>query len=156
MPDRFPFAFALSAGLHAAGLFGWSATATHPIALDVERGPASVEFQLVRAPASAQALPPLAAQPEGAPEPAPIRAEPSPSLPSPAVEPSGVITDIPPGYLRNPPPIYPRLGRQLGCEGTVLLEVEVRPDGRTGTITILASSGYDLLDVAAMEAVSQR
>ena len=48
-------------------------------------------------------------------------------------------------------PEYPRLSRIHGEEGTVVLEVEVRPDGTPATIRVVRSSGYRRLDRAAVE-----
>ncbi|MBI0525205.1 energy transducer TonB, partial [Dickeya dianthicola] len=56
-------------------------------------------------------------------------------------------------YLRNPPPAYPDVAINRGWEGTVLLNVQVRPDGKVQTIRLQHSSGYPALDDAAREAV---
>ncbi len=48
-------------------------------------------------------------------------------------------------------PEYPRLSRVRGEEGTVVLEVEVRPDGTPAAIRVVRSSGYRRLDRAAVE-----
>lgn len=53
----------------------------------------------------------------------------------------------------NPRPEYPRLAREAGWEGTVVLLVEVMPDGKTGTVALHQSSGYSVLDEAAVGAV---
>lgn len=55
-------------------------------------------------------------------------------------------------YLHNPPPKYPSLARERHWEGTVVLRVQVLPDGSSGTIGIERSSGHDSLDEAAAEA----
>lgn len=76
-----------------------------------------------------------------------------PSSSSPGAEgdlrPQGVTT----AFHAAVRPVYPRESRRRGEEGTVLLEVEVRPDGRVGMIKILQSSGYPRLDQAAVEAL---
>jgi protein TonB len=56
-------------------------------------------------------------------------------------------------YLKNPRPAYPELAQRRGWEGEVLLRVRVSPDGRPITISVQKSSGRDLLDTAAIEAV---
>ncbi len=56
-------------------------------------------------------------------------------------------------YLSSTPPRYPRLARQRGWEGTVLLEVEVLSSGNVGMIRVVRSSGYKMLDRAATRAV---
>jgi protein TonB len=53
----------------------------------------------------------------------------------------------------NPRPEYPRLAREAGWEGTVVLLVEVMPDGKAGTVALHKSSGHPVLDEAAVGAV---
>lgn len=55
----------------------------------------------------------------------------------------------------NPSPRYPNEARRRGWEGRVLLEVAVGPDGRVREVRELDSSGHDVLDRAAVEAVRQ-
>jgi protein TonB len=55
----------------------------------------------------------------------------------------------------NPAPQYPILARRRGWQGTVLLTVWVLENGRVGDISIKKSSGYSLLDKAALRAVSR-
>ncbi len=56
-------------------------------------------------------------------------------------------------YLHNPRPPYPRLARQQRIQGRVLLEVRVSAEGLPLTVALRSSSGSDLLDQAASEAV---
>jgi TonB family protein len=70
-------------------------------------------------------------------------------------ESQGALGEVLPGYLRNPPPIYPKLARERGYQGTVLLEVQVLPSGRCGQIAVQQSSGFSILDDAAVEAVKR-
>jgi protein TonB len=58
-----------------------------------------------------------------------------------------------PNYLKNPEPIYPELARRRHQEGLVLLAVKVTAQGRTERVEIKKSSGFSLLDNAAVEAV---
>lgn len=58
-----------------------------------------------------------------------------------------------PDYAYNPKPDYPMALREQGIGGTVLLRVWADIDGRPGNIMILKSSGYRLLDDAALRAV---
>jgi protein TonB len=58
-----------------------------------------------------------------------------------------------PDYLRIPQPHYPTVARQNGWQGRTILRVEIRSDGHVGTVEILHSSGYAMLDNAAVEAV---
>lgn len=59
------------------------------------------------------------------------------------------------GYLRNPKPQYPRVARERGYEGDVLLKVLVLHDGTVGDISVHHSSGYEVLDRAALDAVKE-
>ncbi len=58
-----------------------------------------------------------------------------------------------PAYRANPKPAYPELARRRNWQGTVALAVTVESDGRPGHVDIATSSGYPLLDKAAMRAV---
>lgn len=53
---------------------------------------------------------------------------------------------------RNSPPEYPSIARAMGYQGRVTLLLEVMPDGRCGTVDITRSSGYSVLDLAALKA----
>ena len=63
------------------------------------------------------------------------------------------VPDTRPDYLNNPRPPYPLAARRLGLEGKVILYVEVLQSGTCGSLEIKQSSGYDMLDQAAMKAV---
>lgn len=52
-------------------------------------------------------------------------------------------------------PTYPDQAKQAGQEGTVVLQVQVLENGSTGNVSIYQSSGWRLLDDAAVEAVKQ-
>jgi protein TonB len=56
-------------------------------------------------------------------------------------------------YLSNPKPDYPAEARRERQEGVVLVSVEVGADGRAGEVSLGRSSGFALLDAAAVEAV---
>ncbi|HEX7598817.1 MAG TPA: energy transducer TonB [Polyangia bacterium] len=56
-------------------------------------------------------------------------------------------------YLKNPRPAYPEIAQRRNWEGEVLLRVHVTSDGRPTQISIQRSSGRDVLDLAAIEAV---
>ena len=56
-------------------------------------------------------------------------------------------------YRRWSPPGYPRRALDLGQEGTVTLHAKVGPNGRPGELKVAESSGYRLLDLAALSAV---
>lgn len=56
-------------------------------------------------------------------------------------------------YLNNPRPNYPAVAQRMGWQGRVLLRVEVLSEGACGEVSVLRSSGHDLLDKAATNAV---
>lgn len=63
------------------------------------------------------------------------------------------MTKALPLYRENPPPGYPEIARQRGYEGVVLVEAEILADGRVGQAEVRKSSGYAILDQAAVNAV---
>ena len=58
-----------------------------------------------------------------------------------------------PRFVYQPTPEYPDMARQNGWEGTVTLRLELRADGTVGDVQVAHSSGHDVLDTAAQEAV---
>ncbi|MBU3599088.1 energy transducer TonB [Polynucleobacter sp. 30F-ANTBAC] len=58
-------------------------------------------------------------------------------------------------YLNNPKPPYPPLAVKMRIEGKVGIIVEVLPNGKAGRVTIESSSGQDMLDQSALQAVKQ-
>lgn len=56
--------------------------------------------------------------------------------------------------LRKTLPPYPPDARRRGEEGSVLLRVEVLPDGRVGRVQLAKSSGFGSLDRAAAESAA--
>lgn len=74
-----------------------------------------------------------------------------------AAMPAPVVADIEPdykaAYLNNPPPAYPMVARRNGLQGRVTLSVEVLANGSCGQINIHKSSGYAMLDNAALQTV---
>ncbi len=57
------------------------------------------------------------------------------------------------GSVANPKPAYPEIARQRGQEGAVVLLVDVTAEGTAQQVTVRRSSGYDMLDDAAVKAV---
>jgi protein TonB len=53
----------------------------------------------------------------------------------------------------NPPPRYPLLARRKGWEGTVIIDIRISGDGRVREAQVEKSSGYSILDDAALGAV---
>lgn len=67
----------------------------------------------------------------------------------------GAAHEAKPEYLKNPAPIYPLIARQRGWEGVVILSVVVNESGKPTRVTVRQSSGFDVLDEAAVEAVKR-
>ncbi len=78
---------------------------------------------------------------------APIRTEPVPDFKS--------LKEATPLYRRNPPPKYPRMARQRGYQGTVILEVLIDQNGKVSDQKVFTSSGHVMLDKAALSAVKE-
>jgi protein TonB len=60
-----------------------------------------------------------------------------------------------PRYGQNREPYYPAAAREQGWQGTALLKVLVMKNGSVGTLEILRSSGYSILDRSALKAVKE-
>ncbi|MGZ5526573.1 MAG: energy transducer TonB [Methylomonas sp.] len=58
-------------------------------------------------------------------------------------------------YGSNPKPKYPGIATSRGWEDTVRLLVKVSAEGDSEEVTVQHSSGYDVLDEAAIEAVEK-
>ncbi len=58
-------------------------------------------------------------------------------------------------YAINPKPEYPAIARSREWEGKVLLRVQVSAEGLTESVKIDKSSGHDILDDCAIEAVKK-
>ena len=61
----------------------------------------------------------------------------------------------PESEIYNPKPVYPLLARQRGQEGEALLRVSVDAAGRVLAVDVERSSGFSLLDDAAVKGVRQ-
>jgi protein TonB len=66
---------------------------------------------------------------------------------------SSLVRQATPLYRQNPVPDYPLLGRKRGYQGTVVLEVLVSREGRVKELSLSTSSGYSVLDQAALTSV---
>jgi TonB family protein len=66
---------------------------------------------------------------------------------------NAVMDSRPPAYGDRPEPEYPAAAVRRGYQGTTLLRVRVLEDGRVEVVEIKESSGYRILDEAAMKAV---
>lgn len=88
--------------------------------------------------------PPPAPTPKPTPRPAPVAQK---------AKPSSIVSKPVPVVLKNSPPHYPEIARRNGWEGRVMVRVEVSADGRPLSTAIAKSSGYGILDQAALRAV---
>ena len=68
---------------------------------------------------------------------------------------TGRVQEAVPLYKINPPPRYPRAARRRGAQGTVVLSVYVDAQGRAANVWVFESSGFRVLDNAALEAVKK-
>ncbi|MDO8812079.1 MAG: TonB family protein [Gallionella sp.] len=87
---------------------------------------------------------------------APVPTEVSSAPPQPVTAPPSLPDrepDYQAAYLNNPVPAYPMVARRMGWQGRVVLNVEVLASGLPGQIKLHQSSGHDVLDNAAMQAV---
>jgi len=71
----------------------------------------------------------------------------------PAVTDAAGDREATPVYRLNRPPRYPRMARKRGWEGLVLLDVAVEKNGRVSEVNVAETSGFALLDGAAIDAV---
>lgn len=63
------------------------------------------------------------------------------------------VVDLPPQKIYSPSPEYPWKARRNNWEGTVRLRAEVLANGKIGEVLIINSSGYEILDRAARDAI---
>jgi protein TonB len=66
-----------------------------------------------------------------------------------------VDPDYKAAYLQNPKPAYPPLAFKMRIEGKVILVAEVLPNGQSGSVKIVESSGNEMLDKSALETVKK-
>ncbi len=69
------------------------------------------------------------------------------------IRPQPWIEAIIPLSGENRPPRYPPEAVRKGIEGRILLQLEVLADGTVGEVTVVESSGSDLLDEEAIRKV---
>ena len=107
---------------------------------------------------------PVAMAEETLPAPSISESAPAPVMPSVAANvPNKTPADSAPfteanfnaNYGSNPKPKYPGIATSRGWEGTVRLLVKVSVEGDSEEVAVQRSSGYDVLDEAAIEAVEK-
>lgn len=128
----------------------------------IERKPQPKPRAAVMPGLSPQAAPLPTELPAPAPTEAPATAASAPiALPAApstaAVAAARTSTATPPSfnadYLRNPAPRYPPLARRMGEQGKVVLGVLVSAGGDPAKVEVRTSSGSEVLDEAALDAV---
>jgi protein TonB len=96
------------------------------------------------------------ATPAPTPAPTPVstpRTTPKPEPSAPKPRPAAAMNIPKPVVIQNTPPSYPDLARRKGWEGRVIVRVEVSAEGRPLSTAIAISSGFGVLDQAALRAV---
>jgi len=63
------------------------------------------------------------------------------------------VREATPLYRQNPVPDYPLLCRKRGYQGTVIIDVLVSQEGKVSDLRLATSSGYTILDQAALRSV---
>lgn len=136
-----------SLGLHLSVLmpFFHPIRVSSPPAVDLTAGTSSVELEWAeKQPAEEEAE-------EPAPEKMPARAASQEQW----VADPGVVQATSPGSAVNPAPLYPRIARLNGWEGTAVIRALVSPSGGVASAQAARSSGHTILDGAALAAVRQ-
>lgn len=72
-----------------------------------------------------------------------------------AVPPPVVVEDVKATPLSQPKPFYPRIARQRGWQGVVVVRVGIDEAGQACHVAVRDSSGHPVLDEAALETVRQ-
>lgn len=67
----------------------------------------------------------------------------------------GALEEVLPQYAKNPAPRYPEYARRHGWEGVVIVDVMVERSGTVSSAGVIKSSGYQILDDAALETIKQ-
>ena len=122
--------------------------ASHPRPARRAAHPAGTEAAGVRSAVVAEIEPP-----DLQVSPAPTVVVPAPRPSVPAAASAGTLLLAKPRYRMNPAPEYPIGSRRRREEGVVLLSVAVDASGAPSTISLSRTSGYPLLDHAALDAV---
>jgi len=127
-----------------------------PAVLVNEMSISFANMQMQQAEVAPQPKPKLR-DPDPVPSEEPAVKEVAPPVQQAATPPSPVVLDAEPDYkadyLNNPRPPYPMVARRMGYHGKVVLDVEVLAEGNAGDVKLHQSSGYDILDNAALQTV---
>jgi len=97
--------------------------------------------------------PPTTAAPEPSPLPVPVTPAPNPTTAPPA--PGQYLSVTQPSYLSRVEPDYPIQARRQHEQGAVTLALYINMLGSLDKVEIVKSSGYPVLDEAAVDAMKQ-
>lgn len=145
--------------LHLSVFAGYLLQPEAPAVLVNEMSISFANMQMPQADVVPQPKPkPTPREPDPVPAEKPVvKEEVQPAKQETATPPSPVVLDAEPDYqaeyLHNPKPPYPTAAVRMGYQGLVLLDIEVLADGSVGDVQLLKSSGFKILDNAAMQAV---
>lgn len=152
-------------GILFSGLFHLAAFAApeflgfHPPLATVMTGPTSVRVVFLEKRPPEEVKKAIVEKAEEAVKPVEVQEEPpeessveeSPAFVS--LESEGVVENDEVRYAHNPPPRYPRAALLKEIQGSLLLLAEVDTEGQPLQVRVAESSGYSILDEAALEAV---
>jgi protein TonB len=79
----------------------------------------------------------------------------APSVSSEAPAQTFVEANFKANYLLNPKPEYPTIAKSRGWQGKVMLRVQVSSEGTVSDVSVETSSGHEMLDASALEAVNK-
>ena len=65
----------------------------------------------------------------------------------------GAQVEATPLEFVNQAPAYPAIARRRGWEGVVIVQVRVEKDGHPSSVTVAQTSGYQMLDQAAVDTI---
>lgn len=82
-----------------------------------------------------------------------VAATPTPAPPPPDAEGDAPVAVSEPDYLQMSRPVYPLAAKRARAQGTVQVRALVDVDGRARQVSVARSSGFELLDRAACDAV---
>lgn len=153
---RFQWACCLSLGIHVAALAGGDLLVFHGPQAAVSRGQTRVAVVFrsepkvqIKEPVQERLEATLTTEVES-----PDRRSNQPAQMVPLAPLEEGVEEIPPAYLRNLPPIYPREAFLKNIQGTVWILAEIDRQGRPSRVEVERPSGSHLLDAAAVEAVA--
>ena len=144
--------------LHLSVFAGYLLQPEMPAVLVNEMSISFANMQMQQADVTPQPKPkPREIEPKPEPAEQPAVKEVAAPAPQNASPPSPVVLDAEPDYradyLNNPRPPYPMVARRMGFHGKVVLNVEVLSEGKAGQVLLHTSSGYDILDNAALQTI---